>query len=82
MFSNLFNAVIQMHELREIYISGGQFTWTNNQRNPTLEKLDRILMSSAWENRFPSVQVHKLPREVSDHDPLIISTRHTSKCRK
>jgi hypothetical protein len=45
-FSKLFNAVIQMYDLREVCISGGQFTWTNNQRDPTLEKLDRVLMSS------------------------------------
>jgi hypothetical protein len=28
------------------------------------------------------VQVHKLPREVSDHNPLIISTRQTSVCKR
>jgi hypothetical protein len=29
-FSNLFNVVIQMFELKDIYISGVHFTWTNN----------------------------------------------------
>lgn len=44
-------------------MSGGRFTWSNNQSDPTLEKLDRILMSREWEDIFPSVMVNKLPRE-------------------
>jgi hypothetical protein len=64
-----------LYELREIYISGEQFTWSSNHKHPTLEKLDRVLMSSEWEDKFPYVQVYKLPREVSDHNPLVVSTR-------
>jgi hypothetical protein len=26
---------------------------------------------------FPTVLVHKKPREMSDHNPLIVSTRHS-----
>ena len=47
--------------------------WSNNQDPPTLEKLDRILVTSGWEDLYPQVMVRKLPREVSDHNPLIIS---------
>jgi endonuclease/exonuclease/phosphatase family metal-dependent hydrolase len=42
--------------------------------NPTLEKLDRILASKNWEDIFPNVLVKKLSREISDHNPLIISS--------
>jgi endonuclease/exonuclease/phosphatase family metal-dependent hydrolase len=69
----MFNTLIDFHELREIDMSGGSYTWSNNQDNPTLEKLDRILMNKEWENFFLNVMVKKLPREVSDHNPLIIS---------
>jgi hypothetical protein len=31
-------------------------------------------MSSSWEDLFPLVTVHKLVREVSDHNPLILDT--------
>lgn len=55
-------------------MTGGKFTWSNNQSNPTLEKLDRALMSKKWEDIFPSVVLNKLPREVSDHNPLILYT--------
>jgi len=55
-------------------MSGGLYTWSNNQENPTLEKLDRILVSKEWEDIFPNVLVKKLPRKVSDHNLLILST--------
>jgi hypothetical protein len=46
-FSDTFNALIQVNELRELYISRGVFTWSNNHVVSILEKLDRILLS-AW----------------------------------
>jgi hypothetical protein len=49
-------------------------TWSNNQENPILEKLDRVLVTKEWENLFPQACVDRLPREVSDHNPLIVST--------
>jgi exonuclease III len=73
-WSDLFNAIINTYELREIEMSGGQFTWSNNQAIPTLEKLDRFLMTTDWEKMFPLVTVHKISREVSDHNPIILDT--------
>jgi exonuclease III len=70
----LLNAIINTYELREIDMSGGQFTWSNNQANPTLEKLDMFLMNNDWENMFPLVTVHKISRDVSDHNPIILDT--------
>jgi hypothetical protein len=52
-FSDLFNTLINFHELREIEMSGETYTWSNNQEDPILEKLDRILMSKDWEDLFP-----------------------------
>ena len=39
---------------------------------PTFEKLDRILVSVDWENKFPISTVHALPRAGSDHTPLLL----------
>lgn len=49
------------------------FTWSNNQENPILKKLDRVLVTKEWEDIFPQASVSRLPREVSDHNPFIIS---------
>jgi hypothetical protein len=54
-------------------MSEGKFTWSNNQKPPTLERLDRFLVSKSWENIFPLVLVYKLPRERSDLNPLILT---------
>jgi hypothetical protein len=45
-FSSVFNLVINSYDLRELNLSGGKYTWSNNGKNPTLEKLDRVLISS------------------------------------
>jgi exonuclease III len=73
-FSGILNIIINTNDLRKIHISGGDYTWSNNHLNPTLKKLDMILMSREWEIMFPTVMVYKKPREMSDHNILIIST--------
>ena len=70
----LFNDFIGRFHLRELFISGAKFTWSNKQKHPILVKLDRILVSNSWENLFPTTIVTRLPREISDHNPLILST--------
>jgi hypothetical protein len=50
--------------------------------DPTLEKLDRILVTKEWEQLFPRVQVYKLPREISDHKLLPMMTRQSPISRK
>ena len=55
-------------------MSGGKYTWSNNQNPPTLERLDRCLINKDWEDIFPNVILYKLPREILDHNPLIISS--------
>uniref|UniRef100_A0A453I481 Endonuclease/exonuclease/phosphatase domain-containing protein n=1 Tax=Aegilops tauschii subsp. strangulata TaxID=200361 RepID=A0A453I481_AEGTS len=57
-----------------IDMGGGKYTWINSQKHPTLEKLDRVLMSFDWEDLFPLVSVRKLVRDVSDHNPLLLSS--------
>jgi exonuclease III len=69
----LFNAVIDSFDLREIELTSHQFTWASFLPNPTFEKLDRVLMTTEWEFKYPLVLVHALDW-VSDHTPLILDT--------
>ena len=73
--TGLFNNIISTLDLLDIHMTGGKFTWSNNHSDPTLERLDRVLVNKDWESIFPTVFVYKLPREVSDHNPLILSTQ-------
>ncbi|WVZ95111.1 hypothetical protein U9M48_040913 [Paspalum notatum var. saurae] len=70
----LFNAVIDAYNLRELDLSGRQFTWANNLSNQTFEKLDRVLMTTEWESKYPRASVQALTREISDHTPLFLNS--------
>jgi hypothetical protein len=66
--------VINNLDLREIVLSGRQFTWANNLPTPTFVKLDHILISTDWELKYPRVTSHALPRILSNHTPLLLDT--------
>jgi exonuclease III len=70
----IFNAIIENLNLREIMLSGRQYTWASRRSTPTYEKLDRVLASVEWEHKFPLVSVRALTRSGSDHTPLLIDT--------
>jgi endonuclease/exonuclease/phosphatase family metal-dependent hydrolase len=72
----LFNVVIDSLDLREVLMVGRQFTWANSLPDPTYEKLDRVLMDTDWEDRYPLVTVRALERieRLSDHAPILLST--------
>ena len=71
---NLFNEFIGSFQLREIFISGVRFTWSNKQKNPTLVKLDRILASTSWDLHYSRSFAWSKARIGSDHSPLILDT--------
>jgi len=73
-WSFLFNVVIDSFDLWEIDLTGRQFTWANSLPKPTYERLDRALMSTEWEFKYPLVSLHALDRGVSDHTPLLLDT--------
>lgn len=80
-FPTLFNTLIHLYELRELNMPGGLYTWTNNQEPPTLEKLDRLLINKEWEDIFPMAMIKKLPRDLSDHNPLILLSDSQPPCQ-
>jgi endonuclease/exonuclease/phosphatase family metal-dependent hydrolase len=63
-------------------MSGRKFTWANSRRVPTYEKLDRVLVSTEWEQNFPLARVEALSREVSDHTPLLLCTGEKAEKKK
>jgi hypothetical protein len=74
----LFNAVIDGLNLKEIQLTGRKYTWANNLAVPTFEKLDRILVTTEWEEKYPLTTVHALTRGVSDHTPLLLNSGEAS----
>ena len=54
-------------------MSGRQYTWANNRSVPTFEKLDRVLVTTDWEYKYPLASVRALERieALSSHAPLL-----------
>jgi hypothetical protein len=75
-WSFLFNDVIDSLDLREVSMVGRQFTWANSLPDPKYEKLDRVLMDTDWEGKYPLVSVRALERieRLSDHAPILLTT--------
>lgn len=57
-WSFLFNAIIEHWSFKGLEIAGARFTWSNNQLNPLLQQLDRILVSLEWERKFPMAMLN------------------------
>jgi exonuclease III len=74
----LFNAVIDTLNLRELEMVGRKFTWANNLQNQTFKKLDRILVCTDFESKYPVSSIRALSNEISDHTPLFNSTNSPS----
>jgi hypothetical protein len=55
-------------------MSGRKYTWANNMTVPTFEKLDRILLTTEWEEKFSLSMVQALPRGISDPTPLLLKS--------
>jgi hypothetical protein len=66
-----FRRVINHLALKEILSYGRKYTWSNQQDNPVLVKLDRVFCSVDWEIIFPSVLLHSAASQDSDHCPLL-----------
>ena len=71
---NIFNQVIEVLDLKEIEMSGRQFTWASYGDNPIFEKLDRVLVTTKWEEKFPISSVQSRDRGISDHTPIVLNT--------
>jgi len=65
-----FNRFIQTADLHDLKMGGYKFTFFQ-QVGGKLSKLDRILICSKILTYFPSASSIALPRDLSDHSPVI-----------
>ncbi|XP_020098941.1 uncharacterized protein LOC109717514 [Ananas comosus] len=72
----LFKELVRDLGLFDLPLLNKSYTWTNARRSPTLERLDRALISQDWQLLFPLSFLRALPRPRSDYSPIVLSA-HT-----
>jgi hypothetical protein len=68
--------------LKEIYLNGHRYTWTNGQSPPTLVHLLRVIATSDWEEIVGECNLRCLASVVSDHSPLLLDCSPTPTHRR
>ena len=68
----IFNDIISSVGLLEIPLKGRNFTWSNMQQNPLLERLDWVFSSTLWTVDYPNTIVLPLTRNICDHGPCVV----------
>lgn len=71
MESSEFNEFIEGMELLDIPLIGRKFTWVR-PNGVQMSRLDRILVSPSWIDNWPGFAQEVLPRDISDHCPLLL----------
>lgn len=66
-----FNNFTETRGLIDMEMKRAEFTWTNNQHDPDLCKLDRFLIYHDMMNILPSPRVMAVTRITSDHIPIM-----------
>lgn len=69
-----FNRCIAELELMEIKRTRSRYTRTNKQSNPVFSNIDKIFVTTEWENRYPLCAANSLLRVGSDHSRIILDT--------
>jgi hypothetical protein len=67
-----FSDFISDQGLLDLPLVGGRFTWSSNQENPSMSRLDRFLVSPEWDTQFSTAVQSLLPRTLSDHSPILL----------
>jgi hypothetical protein len=68
-----FRRLLAEVELKELYLNGRRYTWSNERERATLERLDGVFSTMDWEVSFPSAFLSALRTSTSDHCPLLLN---------
>ena len=58
-----FSDFISEHNLIDLSLEGGTFTWSNSRVVASQSRLDRFLLSSDLEEHFPNIRQKRLHRK-------------------
>ena len=67
-----FSEVIDELGIKDLTLSGGEYTWCGGLNNNSTSRLDRFLVSDDWEDQFSGLVQKILPNPTSDHAPILL----------
>jgi exonuclease III len=70
---NKFHHTMNSLALQDMPLQGRSFTWSNEQEEPILARLDRVLFNPLWEDVYPISDLTALSTNISDHCPLLLT---------
>jgi endonuclease/exonuclease/phosphatase family metal-dependent hydrolase len=68
-----FRRFVQEQELKDLYMHGRVYTWSNEREIPTMTRIDRALVSVDWDLQNPDALLQAMSSSISDHAPLHLS---------
>lgn len=67
-----FRAKLNTLELKELYLNGRRYTWSNERARATLEKVDHVFCTTSGEDMYPKCCLTVIGSAISDHCPLLL----------
>jgi hypothetical protein len=70
----LFRSFVQEQDLKDMYLHGRWYTWSNDRETPMMPRINKVLASTDWDLILPNVVLQALSSSASDHAPIHLST--------
>ena len=51
----LFSEFVEDFNLIDLPLEGGSYTWSRGSVQPSMSRIDRVLVSQDWEEQYPDV---------------------------